>query len=712
MDVNISKNNKSNTLKKIIFYAVAVLINIGGNRLVLLLGLPLFFDSIGTMLSAVIGGYLPGMLVGYMTNIINMTADPENVYYASLNVLIAAAAAFLARRGFFKKFHKALLTVPVFALIGGTLGSVFTYLIYGFGLGEGISAPFARQLLNSGHLSVFWAQMISDTSIDLLDKLLSVIIVFLVLKLIPEHLLTGLHMTHWRQTPLSDEEKKAAKSHYRGSLSLRRKVVVIISVIMFFVASVTTAISYILYHNFAIKQYTYTGKHVAQLAAASIDGNRVNAYLNDGATVAGYRYTADRLESILKSSPDIAYVYAYQIREDGCHVVFDVDTDEVEASALGDVIPFDESFMEYVPTLLAGGSIQPIITNDTYGWLLTDYEPVFDSKGNCVCYAAADISMADIRKDEVSFLIKVASLFLGFFVLILTLCIWLANYHLIYPVNAMTLAARDFASNTEKARDKSVERLESLAIVTGDELEDLYESLSKTIAETVEHLEDVRIKGEEIARIQNGLIYVLADMVESRDQNTGDHVRKTAAYVDLIMKQMRKEGLFTDILTDEYIEDVVNSAPLHDIGKIEVPDAILNKPGKLTDEEFEIMKTHTTAGSAIITNAMSLVSDSRYLREAKNLSTYHHEKWNGSGYPYGISGKKIPLSARVMAVADVFDALLSKRSYKEPFTFEKAMDIIKEGSGTHFDPQVVKAFEDASEEVRKVAQIHKMSYER
>ena len=137
-----------------------------------------------------------------------------------------------------------------------------------------------------------------------------------------------------------------------------------------------------------------------------------------------------------------------------------------------------------------------------------------------------------------------------------------------------------------------------------------------------------------------------------------------------------------------------------------VSDTILNKPGRLTDEEFAVMKSHTTAGNQIIASAMSLVSDSGYLKEAKNLATYHHERWDGKGYPSGKAGEEIPLSARVMAVADVFDALISKRSYKEPFTFEKSMEIIKEGAGTQFDPQIAEIFIEAEDEVREISRMN------
>jgi energy-coupling factor transport system substrate-specific component len=194
-------------------------------------------------------------------------------------------------------------------------------------------------------------------------------------------------------------------------------------------------------------------------------------------------------------------------------------------------------------------------------------------------------------------------------------------------------------------------------------------------------------------------------MVESRDQNTGDHVKNTAEYTRIIMDEMVKEGIYKDLLTPELISDIYHSAPLHDVGKISISDTILNKPGKLTDEEFEKMKSHSEEGAMIIDRVMNSMpqSDAGYLKEARNLALYHHEKWDGTGYPTGLSGEEIPLSARIMAVADVFDALISERSYKKAFSFEKAIEIIKESSGTHFDPNIVKAFLNAKDEVRKIA---------
>lgn len=197
---------------------------------------------------------------------------------------------------------------------------------------------------------------------------------------------------------------------------------------------------------------------------------------------------------------------------------------------------------------------------------------------------------------------------------------------------------------------------------------------------------------ERISCMQSGMITFMAEVVENRDDNTGGHIRRTAKYVECIAKELKRQGIYSDVLTDKYMEGMVVAAPLHDIGKIHIPDAVLNKPGKLTEEEFEIIKTHTTAGEQLLIHAKEELGESGYLNMAVVMAAYHHEWWNGKGYPYGISGEEIPLCARIMAVADVFDALTSKRCYKNAMPLEKAYAIIREESGTHFDPAIVEAF--------------------
>lgn len=197
---------------------------------------------------------------------------------------------------------------------------------------------------------------------------------------------------------------------------------------------------------------------------------------------------------------------------------------------------------------------------------------------------------------------------------------------------------------------------------------------------------------ERVSGMQSGMITFMAEVVENRDDNTGGHIRRTADYVEQIAKELKRQGAYPDILSDRYMKDMIVAAPLHDIGKIHIPDAVLNKPGRLSDDEFAVMKTHTTAGEELLKRAREELGESGYLNTAVEMAAYHHEWWNGRGYPYGISGEEIPLCARIMAVADVFDALTSKRCYKDAMPVEKAYAIIREESGTHFDPVVAIAF--------------------
>lgn len=197
---------------------------------------------------------------------------------------------------------------------------------------------------------------------------------------------------------------------------------------------------------------------------------------------------------------------------------------------------------------------------------------------------------------------------------------------------------------------------------------------------------------ERVSAMQSGMITLMAEIVENRDDNTGGHIKRTAKYVELIAEELKRRGAYPDILTDAYVRDMIVAAPLHDIGKIHIPDNILNKPGRLTEEEFAVMKTHTTAGRELLVQAVTELGEFSYLHMAIEMAQSHHEWWNGKGYPEGISGEEIPLCARIMAVADVFDALTSKRCYKNEMPVEKAYAIIREESGTHFDPVVAEAF--------------------
>ncbi|MBM6860550.1 response regulator [Clostridium saudiense] len=209
-----------------------------------------------------------------------------------------------------------------------------------------------------------------------------------------------------------------------------------------------------------------------------------------------------------------------------------------------------------------------------------------------------------------------------------------------------------------------------------------------------EELEEmVREKTEMIEHLQDVMMLSLAELVECRDENTGGHVKRTAKYVKILTEALIEEGVYKELLTPEYTRDLIRSAPLHDVGKIGISDATLLKAGSLDKDEFEFMKQHSSLGAKALQKMIDETNYKSFLYVAKEMAHYHHEKWDGSGYPEGLKGEEIPVCARIMAIADVYDALTTKRPYKEPFSHEEVIKIIINGKGTSFDPKIVEVFE-------------------
>ena len=207
------------------------------------------------------------------------------------------------------------------------------------------------------------------------------------------------------------------------------------------------------------------------------------------------------------------------------------------------------------------------------------------------------------------------------------------------------------------------------------------------------HIDEViRERTTQVQQLKNAIVFSFADIVEKRDRNTGGHIDRTSDYIEILVNAMIERGVYIHILKGMDLESFVSSARLHDVGKVAISDEILNKPENLSEEEFEIMKTHSIEGVEIINQIASRAGDDEFLQNAKLFAGYHHERWDGTGYPYGLKNSKIPLQGRIMAIVDVFDALTSERPYKKPYSFEDAVDVIKEGAGHHFDPIIVDVF--------------------
>ena len=231
--------------------------------------------------------------------------------------------------------------------------------------------------------------------------------------------------------------------------------------------------------------------------------------------------------------------------------------------------------------------------------------------------------------------------------------------------------------------------------------------LYKRLNELYRLNEDMKIsvveKTDMILNLQTAILSIVAGLVEFRDVDTGKHIIRTQEYLHIFINKLLKLNVYRSEMKDWVYDYIILSAQLHDIGKIAISDTILNKPGKLDQEEFERIKEHVNIGINIIDHMIEMTGEHIFLKQAKQFVQYHHEKWDGSGYPVGLKGLDIPLEGRLLAIIDVYDALISKRPYKEPFTHEKAVEIINTDSGTHFDPDLVNIFNMIEKDIKKIS---------
>ncbi|MCR5358171.1 MAG: HD domain-containing protein [Lachnospiraceae bacterium] len=670
--------------------------------------LPLYIDTIGTVVVSAMAGLFPGILTAVATNALCGIFNNYSVYYTIINILIAITTVWYVGNG--RMIHKK--KIPAFilllALYGGILGTAIQWLLIGQPQFKDV-IDVSEFITAHTHIPYAISSTLINIGLNIVDKGLSVGAALLILQRVSDKMIFEIRNSGWRQTPLNDEKIKALKRMKYGKHSLNRRLTIMLTVASVMIAFVTTYAGIALYFGHMKGEYKENAIKAARFARDVVNAEMVDEYISSGEKAGtyngpGYRETTRLFDSIKNSIPGIEYLYVYRIDNDGCRTVFDTDENFKENGVIGQFQAFDQSFMPYIPTLLAGEKMDVLENDDTFGYFLTAYEPIYNSEGRCVAYAGADASMSYMHGYMRDFTFRVMLIFAGFLILVLAYGMWMSRYFLVYPIGSMTALTNAFKNtgSDQENLDKDVKQIKELDITTGDEVEELYRTIRSMASGMAEQIRDIRHFADATAQMQNGLIITMADMVENRDSDTGAHVQKTAAYVKIILEGLRKKGYYPDKLTDKYISDVVMSAPLHDVGKISISDTILNKPGKLTDEEYTIMKTHTTEGKKIIEKAISTVKGENYLKEARNMAGYHHERWDGKGYPEGLKGEVIPLAARAMAVADVFDALSSPRVYKPAFPLQKTLDILNEGKGTQFDPKCIDVFMEALPEVKLI----------
>ena len=704
---DIRKNSMYRVVTAIIGIAVSVLLSF----IMESMGTPLYLDTVGTIFVAALGGAFPGILTAVATNMICSLFNPQAVYYLLINILIAIATArFYGDQRKKKKADYVFLFICL-VMIAGVLGTIFQYLLAGrpdsdtvynyiYYMSGGGKAPLYPLLF-----------LLSSIVINMADKSVSLLLALLAIKIVSEDTKKAIRNSSWLQRPLSREEVDKINYRRKGSVSsLRIRTTILLMAAAILLVSILSWISVGAYTDSLISNGTKEAESAAKLVAGMFRPEMLEKYLDsrepaESYNGPGYREGNYRILNIKDSNPSLTYLYIYAPAQDGWNIIFDTDSNFQDIGVVGEHYDFEEGWDEkYLEGIRKGESIPPVVVSKNLSKSVTVLVPIYGADGRCVAYAGADVFINTGEDFFKNYFVKTILAFSGFFVLILAFGLWVTGHYLLYPIGSMAQCAEGFMGGIEDQNllDEKVRELKSLDIRTNDEVETLYKSICAMAGDTAEQMRNIRLLAQTTSSMQRGLIITMADMVENRDSDTGAHVQKTSAYVRIILDGLKRKGYYAEKLTEKYMNDVEMSAPLHDVGKIHIPDSILNKPDKLTEEEFEIMKSHTIAGKRILEHAIDTVEGGTYLKEARNMAAYHHERWDGTGYPEGLHGQVIPLSARIMAVADVFDALTSPRVYKQAYPLDMALNILQENAGTQFDPKCVEVFMEALPEVKLV----------
>ncbi|SHI47480.1 HD domain-containing phosphohydrolase [Pseudobutyrivibrio xylanivorans] len=685
----------------IIFSVAGILLNVCLNYLALKMDLPMYLDIVGTIFVTFLGGVLPGIIVSLITSMLLNIFSPGYLYYSLITVIIAILAGWFFRYSKSSKILKFLYSVLTAALVCSVFGVFIQNYISGLPFEEYVEEIF--QYVNvKNEFSYMLVVIFAVFLLNIVDKGIAIGLATLFFHLIPERTRDYIANYGWKQKPLTLQEIREARN-ISTNKAIHKKISVMLSTTICLLSVIMIWISITFYYEDCKEEYSDEAFAIVENAASILDGDEIYEYVKWGDKAKGYHDVENQMKMLLNNTQGVVKLSFFIPEQNGFLYLFQVGKEGVTLSDNGIIIPYYDEFSKYNDYFKNKEVIHEIMFNSDKSVMFASY-PVRNSNGEIVCYAISDVYMSFLSEYARDYLMKIFLCFSGFVVMIMIFAFTLAGYELVIPINCITNAACEFLDShgDQNALDENVRKTRSIGICTGDEVEQLYRTICQMESEMAEYVRDLRHFANTTRKTQTGLIITLAGIVESRDINSTSHVHNTAAYVRIILNGLKKKGYYSEKLSDEYMEEVEMSAPLHDIGKIQISDSIINKRDELTNEEEEIYKLHTVYGRRIMEKAITIVNDDTYLKEARNMAAYHHERWDGKGFPEGLHGEVIPLSARVMGLANELDELISPRGFKISCTLDEAIEIIKSESGKKFDPKCVDALLECISDVKTV----------
>lgn len=444
-----------------------------------------------------------------------------------------------------------------------------------------------------------------------------------------------------------------------------------------------------IYTSSLSSKYENLCKNVAQTILGFVTEDDVNTYLSGEGTVE-YIETNNRIRNLCKSVPDILCIGVYRISDEGMVTVFDTVSGDVRGG-LGTVSDYDRNWSRYKTDFIERQIVPRAEILEKSGMAVEYCMPIKGNK-SAPTYVCVAVKKSTIDSEIGRFIKYNTMTLIAVTLFVLLLSIWLFERKIIKPVNKISVLVNHAANRSD---NEFIHEIVDTHINTGNELENIYRSLLKI------YTSKARLSSAAAAADETSASAIIS-LIKRMDNFTAAHLDNSLQYVILIVNELKILDKYKEKITDSFCNDIILASPLHDIGKLAIPDKIVGKPGKLTDEEYEIMKMHSELGAKIVEEMYLKNSNEPYLYMAREIALHHHERWDGGGYPHSLAGEDIPLEVRIVSIADVFDALVSERSYKEAYSFDKSFDIILQDRGTFFDPEIIDVLINAKEKMRAI----------